>query len=285
MPSSITFSDGHIQPFLRWAGGKSWLKSHLSFSDFKCNNYFEPFLGSASFFCSFMSSIHCKGAFNLSDTNANLINAYECVISHTDEILKALSNFAYNKDEFYYIRNVHPTNKVEQAIKFIYLNKTCFNGLYRVNRKGYFNVPYGNRSVNLLEISKSFASWKDNAKRLSFSTKDFSQILSLIKKNDLIFLDPPYASAHSSNSFVRYNESLFSWEDQIRLNAFVSDCVTRGAYFILTNLHHKQVINLYKQHADIYVIKRKSLIGVKTSRVITSEILVTNIPDNQLAVY
>jgi len=140
------------KPFLRWAGGKSWLVKHLNHLLPKggFNNYHEPFLGGSSIF---LSINPIKRAY-LSDLNKELIDTYSTLKTDPEEIIKVLSNYKNTEDFYYKLRNKNFADPVEQAARFIYLNQTSFNGIYRVNLKGEYNVPYGYRTKDFLEADK-----------------------------------------------------------------------------------------------------------------------------------
>lgn len=253
-----------IKPFLRWAGGKTWLVKQIDqFIPQKFNNYHEPFLGGGSIFIHLKANKIIKGKSYLSDLNKDLINSYKIVKSNPNELIEELLKYK-NTEKFYYdIRAQNFESKIQSAAQFIYLNKTSFNGIYRVNQEGKYNVPYGYRSVGqkiikeeLLELSKLF-------KNCYFSTKDFNKSLDFINQGDLVFLDPPYTVAHENNGFVLYNQKIFSWEDQIRLEKYIEAVKEKGAYFILTNAAHKSIEELYRNAGESLKLNRFSLIGGK----------------------
>merc|ERR1711974_234277 len=151
------------------------------------------------------------------------------------------------------------TNK---AARFIYLNKTSYNGIYRVNKKGKYNVPYGYRKgSNLYEF--------DNMLRLSNLLNDnvnsFSGDFDLVRENlqprDLVFIDPPYTVAHENNGFIEYNQSIFTWEDQERIANLLEHINTIGAYFIMTNAAHESIHELFQQFGTRKIVQRHSVIG------------------------
>ncbi len=198
--------------------------------------------------------------------------------SKPEQLIKELYKFK-NTEEFYYnIRSKKFNDKIKNAAQFIYLNKTSFNGIYRVNQLGQYNVPYGYRNVGqeiieneLLELSKQF-------KNCYFSSKDFSKSLNRIKKNDLVFLDPPYTVAHENNGFVKYNQKIFSWKDQIRLKNYIEAVKEKGAHFILTNAAHTSIEQLYGDTGTSFELNRFSLIGGKgANRKKYNELLYKNI--------
>ncbi|MES2478905.1 MAG: Dam family site-specific DNA-(adenine-N6)-methyltransferase [Bacteroidota bacterium] len=267
-----------IKPFLRWAGGKTWFTKHIEeFLPENFSNYYEPFVGGASIFLHLKSNGLIKNKAYLSDSNKELINTYRVIKSSPKDLIYALRNFKNNSDEYYKIRNQTFDNLIEQAAKFIYLNKTSFNGLYRVNSKGIYNVPFGKRQTkdlfefeNILNVSTQF-------KNTFFSVDDFKNKCKKAKANDLVFLDPPYTVAHENNGFIAYNQSLFSWQNQIELAQHLELLTENRAFYILTNANHESINNLYT-NGNKKVLSRASTIGgVGAKRTNYNEIIISNV--------
>ncbi len=260
-------------PFLRWAGSKRDLIKDISkYIPATFNKYHEPFLGSGALYF----HLNRKDSY-LSDSNHNLINAYIQIRDHASDIVSILKSYK-NEEPFYYdIRNKVFDNQIEAAAQFIFLNKTCYNGLYRVNSKGIFNVPFGRRknvdyvSENIiLEASKSL-------KNAIITNSDFYESVNNVAAGDLVFIDPPYVISRNNNSFIEYNQKIFTWEDQHRLHSFVLDIIDRGAYFILTNASDQCILDLYNDICSPHEITRMSKIGGKNSyRGAVTEYLFTN---------
>ncbi|MGX7420525.1 DNA adenine methylase [Carnobacterium gallinarum] len=265
-----------VKPFLRWAGGKSWLIKYLNniIGDLQFENYHECFLGGASLFL----AIAPQKKIFLYDLNEELINTYEMIKKNPEKIINELKIYENNEEFYYSMRENEEKNKFLRASRFIYLNKTSFNGIYRVNNAGKYNVPYGFRDTynieekNLYEISLRL----QNATLIS---GDFSISKKEIKKNDLVILDPPYTVSHNENGFIRYNQKLFSINDQYRLNDFINYIKSVGAYYILTNAAHEKIIEIFdKEEDERYELSRASLIGGKNaSRGKVKEFVFTNI--------
>jgi DNA adenine methylase len=267
------------RPFLRWAGGKSWLTKNISkFIPFKINNYHEPFLGSAAIFIHLKNNNLISGHSYLSDTNHDLIIAYKVIQSNVTELISKLKKFENTSENYYKIRDSKPISDISKAARFIFLNRTSYNGIYRVNREGQYNVPYGSKTYiqlfdyeNLIALSKVF-------ENVEFETYDFSESLKFVQSNDLVFIDPPYTIAHGNNGFIKYNQKLFAWEDQVRLLEFVNEIVNRGANYILTNAFHSSIHELFSLNAKEFVMERLNVIGGKgAERNYTKEYLFTNI--------
>ena len=260
-----------LEPFLRWAGGKRWLvnKENL-ITPPKFNTYFEPFLGSAAVFFSLP-----KTPFIISDINAELINCYQAINNdylQIDSLLR-VHQAKHCQDYYYQIRKSKPIKEHTRAARFLYLNRTCFNGLYRVNKQGIFNVPIGSRNNALLNNDnlKAVAERLGQGKILY---QDFEATMSLAGEGDFIFIDPPYTVNHNLNGFIAYNEKLFSWEDQVRLKNAIVSAVDRGAMVTMTNADHASIHELYAGLGAIQKVERSSVIaGRAGNRGLTSEVL------------
>ncbi|MCP3682368.1 MAG: Dam family site-specific DNA-(adenine-N6)-methyltransferase [bacterium] len=263
LSNSAYKNNGFEKPILRWAGGKTWLlkKLHL-FLPSKFSNYHEPFVGGGSVFF----NLQPKNKSYLSDSNSDLINAYTQIRDEFDYLIQLLNQFHNTEEEYYRVRDYRFTSSVEKAAQFIYLNRTCFNGLYRVNLKGEFNVPYGFKSYKRLFDFDRLKRFSELLKPAIVTCCDFEESLQHIKKDDLVFLDPPYTVTHIKNGFIKYNERLFSWDDQERLAIFIEKIRSRGAYYILTNAKHDSIESLFGRMDAPVSVTRASLIGGKKAR-------------------
>ena len=264
-----------VKPCLRWAGGKSWLIKHLCklVSSLEYNNYHEPFLGGGAVFL----SINIPGKAFLSDLNAELIETYVALRDNPLEILDILSTYK-NSERFYYqLRGKHFQSSVERAAKFIYLNQTSYNGIYRVNKFGQYNVPYGYRKKTFLD-EQALLRVSESLKKASIECSDFDIVRQTVKAKDLVFLDPPYTVSHNSNGFIKYNQKIFSLEDQYRLNELIKFIKQTGAYYILTNAAHSTIKEIFDNGDSCIELNRASLVGgKKAKRGMTSELFFTNI--------
>lgn len=264
------------EPVLRWAGGKRWLLPTIRsiLGDTAVNNYHEPFLGGAAVF---LGISHPAKSF-LSDINTELIEVYECIRDDHESVSNLLASHQNTAEHYYKIRSEVPDNACARAARFIYLNHTSFNGIYRVNLSGKYNVPYGRReSINLptLDALKNVSSQLQNAE---LKAQDFESCIHNIEPGDLIFLDPPYTVAHNNNGFVKYNQRLFSWDDQLRLNNLIEKIKKVSAYYILTNAAHDSIAELFDNGDRLVVTKRKNAVGgAASSRGYASEYLITNL--------
>lgn len=256
-----------VKPILRWAGGKNWLTSHIDkYLPTSFNDYHEPFVGGASIYLHLKESGHIKHKTYLSDTNEELINAYKVIKTDPKCLIETLSSYMNEQSFYYQIRSTVPDNETMRAAKFLYLNRTSFNGIYRENLRGEYNVPFGNRNLTCLFDDKNIIEFSKKLASVRLNSCDFEQCLSKIKQNDLVFLDPPYTVAHENNGFIKYNKKIFSWEDQGRLKKFIDEIKSRGAYFILTNAAHYSIDDLYGGVGDKEKLSRSSNIGGKGAK-------------------
>jgi DNA adenine methylase len=274
MSTNIDQSISFSKPFLRWAGGKSWLIKHLDKmkkNNFK--NYHEPFLGGAAVFF----YLQPQGHSFLSDLNGDLIETYKEIKKNAPAVIKVLKTFKNTEDDYYKIRDTEYNSPTQRAAKFIYLNQTSYNGIYRVNLKGVYNVPYGFRTKQFLD-AKNLLEAQAALKNTTIEKQDFLSIAKNVKRNDLVFLDPPYTVSHNNNGFIKYNEKIFSLDDQIRLSKLIDTVKRKGAYYILTNAAHKTIDNIFEKGDKKIVFERASLIGgINSKRGQTKEFIFTNI--------
>ena len=264
-------SQDFLKPFLRWAGGKRWLiRKEKYIAPPKFNTYIEPFLGSAAVFFSMPNN-----PFIIADINEDLINCYKAIKENYNEIqrLVQLHQANHSKDYYYQIRAEEPIGDENKAARFLYLNRTCFNGLYRVNKSGKFNVPIGTKNHALLNDANLnlIAKRLDKGKILH---QDFEETISMAREGDYIFLDPPYTVNHNSNGFIEYNEKIFSWDDQVRLKNAVVSALNKGVMMTMSNADHRSIHELYTGLTKIQKIERSSIIaGRSTNRKMTSEVI------------
>lgn len=247
-----------VLPFLKWVGGKRWFTSsypEILQQPFK--RYIEPFLGSGAVFFHL-----CPRQAILSDINEDLIEAYQAIKDDWCRVYSEIRKHHRNHSKQYYysLRSSKPRNQYTRAARFIYLNRTCWNGLYRVNLAGKFNVPLGTKTNVLLDTDdfESTAKLLANAELL---VCDFERVIDLAGKDDLLFVDPPYTVKHNYNGFIKYNESLFSWADQERLRDAVKRATLRGAKLVVANANHSTVKNLYKGLGQQMVLARSSVLA------------------------
>jgi len=262
------------RPFLRWAGSKqALLQSIVPLLPKSYGRYYEPFLGSGALF------FHLKPKrATLTDVSGDLIQVWKAVRDNHSEILEYLRPLVPDRDLYYRIRSSRSEDPTVRSAEFIYLNKTCWNGLYRVNSKGQFNVPYGApRSdtiideENLLECSRVL-----RGREVSIRQSDFAESLSRVKAEDLVYLDPPYVTKHNFNGFRDYNEKLFRWEDQIRLADLAERLRRKGAHVVVSNAFHKDILDLYPNFAAHTITRSSTLSSDKAFRGTVAEVVLTS---------
>jgi len=260
-----------LTPPLKWAGGKRWLVQRLAdVLTVPIERLIEPFAGSAAAFF----RLRPQSAI-LADKNSELINVYKCLKSNHERVQEILSLHAarHSKDYYYLVRDENPADDFCRAARTIYLNRTCWNALYRVNRRGQFNVPQGTKN-NVILPSDDFFSISVALSDVSLRTCDFVETIRHASSGDLIFADPPYISRSKTGTFVKYTNPVFRWKDQERLAKALMRAHQRGAMFILTNADCGDLAQLYSECGYVQRISRQSVIsGTVKGRKETSELL------------
>ena len=257
------------RPFMRWAGSKRWLLKHLvPLLPPRIRTYREPFLGSGALFF-----LLCPSRAVLSDKSRDLIEAYGALRDGASTIIRYLKPLKPDRDLFYAIRNQPSRGQLKRVAEFLYLNKTCWNGLYRVNSKGRFNVPYGKPKSDFIADFENLracsrALQKQNVKLRSC---DFEAALEDVTAGDLVYLDPPYVNRRNNNGFIDYNERLFSWEDQKRLAVRARELADAGVYVIVTNADNGDVLDLYRGFRTCTLTRSSTLAGDAKCRVHVKE--------------
>lgn len=264
-----------VVPPLKWAGGKRWFVArHIDLVPTRFNRYIEPFLGSGAVFF----ALAPKKAL-LSDLNEELINVYRVIRDQPAELSSALRRHArlHSSEYYYQVRKGRPRSPLSCAARTIYLNRTCWNGLYRVNKMGQFNVPIGTKSSVVLE-SDDFAALSAVLEGVDLRSSDFEEILGEAREGDFAFVDPPYTVAHNNNGFVKYNQNLFSWDDQLRLRKAVGLAVKRGVFVLVTNAAHESIHDLYEPFERLSLSRAGVIAGERSARGIFNEMVIRCFP-------
>lgn len=261
------------EPFLKWAGGKRWLVSsgRMPRPD-GYSRFIEPFVGGGAVFFHLLPE---KAI--IADLNKDLVELYKIMRDRPDDLqAKMVAHQANHSDIYYYeVRKEAQNTALGRAARFLYLNRTCWNGLYRVNLSGHFNVPKGTKDTVLFD-SEDFSAFSKALKNAEILCSDFEKIIDRSAEGDFLFVDPPYTVKHNANGFIKYNEQLFRWEDQIRLRNSLDRAKNRGAYIVMTNADHQSVRDLYQGILDYSSIERHSVLaGASSRRGLTTEALFT----------
>ena len=242
------------KPFVKWVGGKRQLMQDLE-NNFpkQFTTYHEPFLGGGAVMFNLLtkkSQLSC----NVSDFNSDLILAYVTIRDKLEKLIESLENhsknYHKNSTEYYYqVRKQEPKQQIEKVSRLLFLNKTCFNGLYRVNKKGQFNVPLGRytnpnivNKENLTAVSKTLQS-----KKIKISCRDFEAVLGDAKKGDLVYFDPPYQPVSSTANFTSYTHRDFTEDDLERLAKLADKLHSKGCYVLLSNSNSKTVKDFFSK--------------------------------------
>jgi DNA adenine methylase len=254
-------------PFLKWAGGKRWLvNGYADLLPDSFNTYIEPFLGAGSVYFHLQPQKAILG-----DVNPELIATYQAIRTDWRGLQSSLHYRQRRHHEdtnyYYWLRSKNPKDPIQRASRLIYLNRTCFNGIYRVNRQGQFNVPRGTKDKVLIETD-NFEGMSHLLMGAELIAGDFQILVDRAQKDDFVFADPPYTVLHNYNGFRKYNEVLFSWADQQRLADALLQAAKRGAKILCTNANHQSIWNLYDHpEFSLKVVSRFSHISAdKASR-------------------
>lgn len=260
-----------LVPPLKWAGGKRWFVArHLDLVPAHFERYIEPFLGSGALFFALRPAVAM-----LSDLNSDLINLYSCIRESPAALAGILAKHQrmHSPEHYYRVRAQQLRSPLSQAARFLYLNRTCWNGLYRVNQQGKFNVPIGTKTSVVLETD-DFSLLSEALKGVVLQAVDFETALDEARNGDFVFVDPPYTVAHNNNGFVKYNESLFSWDDQIRLRGAIDRAVSRGAQVLVTNAAHQSIYNLYDGYEQLRVSRAGVIAASGSARGSFNEVVI-----------
>lgn len=270
---STVIQSSKTKPVLKWAGGKTQLLNELnSRAPEKFNRYVEPFFGGGALFFNLapQNSI-------IADANPELINLYQSLAKDPNEIIKWLSTFQNEHDFFYKLRaeGVNELDPYYAAARTIFLNKTCFNGLYRVNKKGEFNVPYGRYKNPKIVDTETLFNASNILSAATILCDDYKNVLrEQVNEGDFVFLDPPYLPISAYSDFKRYTKEQFYEEDQRELADEVHRLHEMGCYVILTNSNHPLVHEIYGDY-KIEVIQTKRYINSNASNRIGEDVIVT----------
>ena len=265
-------------PIVKWVGGKRQLMFELLKNmPENYNRYFEPFIGGGALFF----ELQPDNAY-ISDMNEELINLYKVVRDNVDELVADLQKHDISKEYFIKIRNIDRTEEyenwsaVQKASRFIYLNRTCFNGMYRVNSKGEFNVPFGHYKNPRILDENNLINCSNLLQKTEIKHADFSEILKKVKKGDFVYFDPPYVPLSETSSFTSYTKDGFDMDMQFKLRDVCDELDTMGVKFLLSNSDTKLVNELYENYNIKKVFASRQINANADGRGKITEVLVRN---------
>lgn len=267
------------KPFLKWAGGKRQLLPEImALMPTQFDRYFEPFIGGGAVF------FHAQPKHSfISDVNEELINCYQIVRDRPQELIASLGKHLYEADYFYALRNIDrdteifaSLDRVERASRLIYLNRTGFNGMYRVNKKGHFNVPFG-RYVNPKIVNEPLILAASSALRdTQIEIAPYDVALSKAQSDDFVYLDPPYMPVSKTASFTSYAKDDFGFDKQEALADFCRYLDKKQVRFIASNAYLPPIIELYRGFQQKEIKARRAINSRADKRQYVSEILIWN---------
>lgn len=299
-----TKTDGkYVKPFLKWAGGKGQLLSEIEkyypFDNGKITKYAEPFVGGGAVLFDILSKYDLKEIY-ISDINAELINTYHIIRDNVEQLISLLDvmqnefiSLDTNSRKMYYLAKREHFNglkvngggnvNIERAALMIFLNKTCFNGLYRVNKKGLFNVPMGSYKNPLICDRNNLRAVSEKLQNVKIVCGDYRYSAEFIDEHTFVYFDPPYRPITETASFTAYTENLFNDDEQIELARFVDEMHNKGAKIVISNSDPKNsnanddfFDNIYKAH-KIKRVEATRMINCKApARGKIKELLISN---------
>lgn len=269
-----------IAPIVKWVGGKRQLLPIIRKYVPKFTTYYEPFVGGGAV----LFDLQPNNAI-VNDKNSELINLYEIIKNSVEELIKDLEKHKNEEKYFYQVRELDRDKETfskltatERASRIIFLNKTCYNGLFRVNRAGEFNAPFGNyknpnivNDVTLRAVSNYF-----NKVDITFYNKDYETILNEIRKGAFVYFDPPYDPVSDTASFTGYDKGGFNKDEQLRLKETCDKLNKKGIYFLLSNSATKFIFELYKDYRIETIQAKRAINSIGDKRGEVDEVLVRN---------
>ncbi len=274
----------NVKPLIKWAGGKRQLINELYQRipiNFNC--YYEPFIGGASFLV-YLYNMNIINKAVISDLNAELINFYNVIKYNEDEFLLNIKNQELKNDSetYYKLRErfncIKGNNeyKIERAVLFIYLNKHAYNGLWRVNSKNFFNVPFGKyKNVNIINYG-NVHNFHIMLKKINILNLDFEMAVKNASENDFVYFDPPYMPLNKTSYFTGYTKEGFNYSDQIRLFNVFKELTDKNVKLMLSNSYSDYIIDLYKEFNISIVNANRFINSDKNKRTGSKELIITN---------
>ena len=272
-----------VMPVLKWVGGKrQLLETLVSLMPEKISSYSycEPFVGGGAL----LFYLQPKESY-VNDINEDLMRVYIVIKNNVNELIEELKKFKNDAEFFYYVRNwdrdkerYRSLSEIEKAARIIFLNKTCYNGLYRVNNAGEFNSPFGyyvNPNIVNEPVLRAVSSYF-NSNDVNFSSVDYSEVLAKIKKGTFVYLDPPYYPVSDTSNFTGYSKSGFSRQEQIRLRENCDELSRRNIKFMLSNSATPFILDLYADYNVTVVKAKRAINSVGSRRGNIDEVIVRN---------
>jgi DNA adenine methylase len=269
-----------VHPFLKWAGGKRQLLPELlARFPSSCETYFEPFVGSGAMFFALSARRGFRRAV-LSDRNRDLIAAYQGVRDRVEEVIGALRSLPVGRETFYRLRAQDPDalDSSERAARLIYLNRTCYNGLYRVNRAGRFNVPFGRYEGPRVLDAPNLRAVSAALQGVEIVCADFGAATARARRGDALYFDPPYVPLSPTSRFTSYDSAPFGVDEQVRLASLMIDLARRGVFALLSNAGSEEARALYGSLPVDRVSARRAINSRADRRGPVAEILVRTLP-------
>jgi DNA adenine methylase len=285
LPGPLATLNGRAsaRPFLKWVGGKQQLLPQFEpLFPAKFNRYFEPFVGGGAVFFHLWNTRRLPSNIFLFDNNPELINAYVVARDKVEELIGALKHHQrlHSKSHYYEVRNLDRENgdlsDVERAARTVYLNRTCYNGLFRVNSKGQFNVPIGSYASPQILLEPVVRAASAALQNVALEVKDFRSVGTLPQRGDFFYFDPPYDPLTKTASFTSYTSEDFSENDQRVLASVVAALSEGGAYIMLSNSKTPLVLELYKDFKIKIVQARRAVNSDAAGRGSIEEVVVMN---------
>jgi DNA adenine methylase len=265
------------RPVLKWAGGKTQLLSQLLNDLPEFTNYYEPFVGGGALFfeLAYRQAFHAAGLY---DINPHLVALYVALRDSIDEIIGLLQVMRHNEEFFYKVRAQDPINLslAERAARMIYLNKTCFNGLYRENRAGQFNVPFGRYVNPTICDEPNLRAASIALQGIRVVSQHFAKIIHIAQPGDLVYFDPPYHPVSTTANFTTYSKHGFSEHDQRHLRDIYRELDARGVYVMLSNSDTTFIRDLYADWHIETVYAARAINSRATARGKVAEVIVRN---------
>lgn len=264
------------KPIFRWAGSKKKLLPELIsyWNRSNCHRYIEPFAGSAQLFF----KTNAETAI-LNDINSELINTYQVIQNNPAELYTLIKTYNRDKEFYYFLRSQSPITltNLERAARFLYLNKFCFNGLYRTNLKGDFNVPYSETSTGNLPSLEDLLNCSKQLNSVVFLNEDFEKVIrNYATPDDFVYLDPPYAVANKK-IFYQYDPCTFGLKDLERLKALLVYLDDLQVPFLLSYANCEEFKNLFSEWNMEEVYTQRNMTGFSKQKRIAKELLISNL--------